>query len=239
MATKSMLETTGEHVKAAFEDPRVILYSQDFALRLLEGDVQIAEEEPSVEHRLYSLINRIISDLCLIAQPKQEKGKANSSPSARPGIFWLYNSAAMVFHIPSRTLRPAFWIEGKPLSQFAKEPFKAWRADLDSWRFQAFLLFESAVEQVLEQAQFAFRSFEGDEHQVIILIGILWSLLTFTREKEEKMRKLELGSFDYNTPDKKRGIKRRRDSSQGEKGETDLEKIMHNFDSNLQSDRRR
>ncbi|KIK60156.1 hypothetical protein GYMLUDRAFT_244590 [Collybiopsis luxurians FD-317 M1] len=222
---------------------QVIIYTEEFALRLLESDVQIAEEEPSVEYRLYALMSRIISDLCLVAHPKQEESNGEEHPivlQAHNQAYFGYTIetknpiTAMIFHAQSRTLTPVFWLEGKALFSHLTEPIRAWRADLEWWRNRASSIFESAVDQVREQAHFAFKSFKGDEYHVIILVGIFWSLLTFSRDKKERMRKLERESLDFNTPAENRGIKRRRDSSQERSEMTDLEKILHDFDANLQ-----
>ncbi|KIK60158.1 hypothetical protein GYMLUDRAFT_59655 [Collybiopsis luxurians FD-317 M1] len=104
---------------------QVIIYNEQFALRLLERDVQIAEEEPSVEYCLYALISRIIPDLCLVAHLNQEESNGEEKPIVLQAhnqayfgytvemknpitgevgsqSFWrLSDNAAMIFHVQS------------------------------------------------------------------------------------------------------------------------------------------
>lgn len=49
---------------------QVIVYSQTDSFGLIESDIQLAQSQPDLECRLYPLLNRVMSDICIVAKCK-------------------------------------------------------------------------------------------------------------------------------------------------------------------------
>lgn len=136
-------------------------------------------------------MNRLISDICLAVchsegnlvlqtHPQAEFSYSVSNPALQ--VFRRYpDCAAFVFNMETKELKPAFWIEGKPLSDGNPKP-RRWRADIEFWRIQAGTEFGLAIRQLREQVQFAFKAF-GLEQFVSLILATSKDLLSFPDAK--------------------------------------------------------
>ena len=66
-----------------------------------------------------------------------------------------------MFDVQTKSLKPAFWIEGKPLSSANEKPQRRWRvdADVEFWRTAVHHQLQLSIPQLREQVDIAFQAF--------------------------------------------------------------------------------
>ncbi|KAJ3886532.1 hypothetical protein GG344DRAFT_69593 [Lentinula edodes] len=180
-------------LKELYDDPSVVVIRKEESLTRLRNNINLAQSQNGSESRLYPLLNRIVSDLCLFAKhDSEEQGGIElqcHSQALFPGEenhYQVPDCAACIFTADSLRMFPAFWFEAKAL------PLEE---DEDSWQsakahYRALEVFGNSIPQLRQQANNAFKCFEHGptSYPVFLLVGAFWSLLIFNKQLENDAR---------------------------------------------------